>query len=167
MLPCLMAMDFGFCCGNSKFVTIEARFPLSRCLEIARRNSVQKRSDAMQTFKLVMPENLNHFGVLFGGYILKWVDEIAWVAASLDYSKCRFVTIAMDKVEFKHSVRQGTILRFEANRVRQGNTSVNYEVLVFRDHDSDRENAIFSTTVTMVNVDDNGQKIPVTPAEKR
>ena len=117
----------------------------------------------MEHHKLVMPENLNHYGFLFGGYILKWVDEVAWIAVSLDYPNCNFVTIAMDDVEFRRSVRQGTILKFTADRVRIGTTSVDYQVCVYRepgkasDHDS-----IFSTTVTLVRVDDQGKKTPLT-----
>jgi acyl-CoA hydrolase len=115
----------------------------------------------METYKLVMPENLNHYGMLFGGYMLKWVDEIAWVAATLEYPDHRFVTIGMDRVEFRHGVKQGTILRFEVTRSRVGNTSVSYLVNVYRDHETNPDNSIFTTTVTMVNVDDFGNKTPI------
>lgn len=125
------------------------------------RNFKRGENELMETFKLVMPENLNHYGYLFGGYMLKWVDEIAWVAATLEYPHHRFVTIGMDKIEFKHGVRQGTILRFVVNRVRVGNTSVSYLVNVYRDHESGPEHSIFTTTVTMVNVDDAGNKQPL------
>lgn len=115
----------------------------------------------METYKLVMPENLNHYGMLFGGYMLKWVDEIAWVAATLEYPKHRFVTIGMDKVEFRHGVKQGTILRFDVTKSRVGTTSVSYLVHVYRDYDTNPDTSIFTTTVTMVNVDDFGNKTPI------
>lgn len=116
----------------------------------------------METFKLVMPENLNHFGYLFGGYMLKWVDEIAWIAATLDYPGYTFVTIAMDKVEFKKSVRQGTILRFLTSQANLGRTSVTYHVdVTLGEKTATAENSIFSTNVTMVRVDQTGQKIPI------
>ena len=38
----------------------------------------------MQTYKLVLPEHLNHGGFLFGGNLLKWVDEAGYMAARLD-----------------------------------------------------------------------------------
>jgi len=38
----------------------------------------------MESYKLVLPEHLNHYGYLFGGNMLKWVDEISWIAASRD-----------------------------------------------------------------------------------
>jgi acyl-CoA hydrolase len=85
----------------------------------------------MENHKLVLPEHLNHFGYLFGGNLLKWVDEYAWIAASLDHPGCHFVTIAMDKVEFRKSVKEGTILKFTAEKIKQGNTSVQYSVNVY------------------------------------
>jgi acyl-CoA hydrolase len=100
----------------------------------------------MENYKLVLPEHLNHYGYLFGGHLLKWVDEVAWIAASLDYPGCNFVTIGMDKVEFRKSVKQGALLRLEVNRAREGNTSVQYTV------------PIFTTNTTFVCIDDQGGK---------
>ena len=35
----------------------------------------------MINHKLVLPQYLNHYGFLFGGHLLKWVDEYAYIAA--------------------------------------------------------------------------------------
>ncbi|MBI5141354.1 MAG: acyl-CoA thioesterase [Nitrospirae bacterium] len=116
----------------------------------------------MENHKLVMPEHLNHFGYLFGGNLLKWVDEIAWIAASLEFPGRRFVTIALDKVEFRKSVREGSILRFEVNKTTQGRTSVQYQANVYRSElKKADEELIFSTHITFVCVDDNGNKTPL------
>ena len=116
----------------------------------------------MENHKLVLPEHLNHYGYLFGGDLLKWVDEYAWIAATLEYPGCNFVTIAMDKVEFRKSVRQGTILRFIVEQTGKGNTSVQYEINVFRGgQERSREHLIFSTRVTLVRIDEAGEKIPL------
>ena len=109
----------------------------------------------MENYKLVLPEHLNQFGYLFGGNLLKWVDEIAWIAASLDFPGCKFVTIGMDKVEFRKSIKEGSILRFLVERIRIGNTSVQYTVKVFNeDIKTGDEKSVFSTNVTFVNVDE-------------
>ena len=116
----------------------------------------------MENHKLVLPEHLNHFGYLFGGYLLKWVDEYAWIAASLDYPGSHFVTIAMDRVEFRKSVRKGTILKFVVEKKKEGNTSVQYSVCVYRgDSGKDITDLIFSTHVTFVHIDKEGKKIPL------
>ena len=85
-----------------------------------------------------------------------WVDEAAWLAASEEYPHCKFVTVGMDQVAFKKSVKEGGILRFSSKKQRLGNTSVTYEVIVTH-HDVE----IFSTSVTMVRVDDNGVKTAI------
>lgn len=117
----------------------------------------------VDNFKLVLPEHLNHFGYLFGGYLLKWVDEMAWIAATMDYPGFRFVTIGMDKVEFKKSAQKGTILRFNMKRIHEGTTSVRYLVDVIKAHDPKlnhpgEEESMFTTVVTMVRVDIEGNK---------
>jgi acyl-CoA hydrolase len=119
----------------------------------------------MENFKVVRPIHLNHYGYLFGGDLLKWVDEISWIAASRDYPGCKFVTVSMDRVEFKRSVRQGSVLRFDVNRHRQGRTSVQYEVTVYCDDlDSGREEQVFSTHVTFVCLDAAGKTTPLPDA---
>jgi len=113
----------------------------------------------MESYKLVLPEHLNHYGHLFGGNMLKWIDEITWIAASRDYPGCSFVTVAMDKVEFHKGVGQGSILRFSAQRIREGKTSVQYNVDVYCDDiESGSEGLIFSTNITFVCLDRLGQK---------
>jgi acyl-CoA hydrolase len=114
----------------------------------------------MENRRLVLPEHLNHYGFLFGGHLLQWVDEVAWIAASLDYPGCRLVTVAMDQVAFRKSVRGGTVLKFVALRSRVGRTSVNYKVDVFAESlDTGAEEPVFTTTVTQVRIDESGAKL--------
>ena len=118
----------------------------------------------METYKLVMPEHLNHYGYLFGGNLLKWVDEVAWIGASLDFPGCRLVTVALDRVEFKKSIKEGSILRFKVLRSRLGITSVQYGVEVTRgDLAVGGEEPVFSTRITFVRVDDHDAKAPLPP----
>ncbi len=113
----------------------------------------------METHRLVLPADLNQYGFLFGGRMLAWIDEASWIAASLDYPHCQFVTVAMDTVEFHHSVREGTILRITCAKEREGNTSVRYSVVVVDEKAG--PHPIFSTRVTFVSVNDAGQKRPI------
>ncbi len=118
----------------------------------------------MENYKLVMPEDLNHHGFLFGGRMLQWVDEYAYIAASLDFPRCNLVTVALDHVEFRRSVLQGTVLRFQVQQARVGTSSVQYTVNVFNANEDDSQ-PIFSTGVTYVRVDDDGVKVPLPTAE--
>ncbi|NKN32438.1 acyl-CoA thioesterase [Marichromatium bheemlicum] len=116
----------------------------------------------MENYKVVRPGHLNHYGHLFGGFMLQWVDEIGWIAASRDNPGCRFVTIGMDRVEFHRGVGEGAVLRFEAAEARRGTSSLTYAVSVFADDlETGTEQAIFSTCITFVRVDEDGRKCPL------
>ena len=120
----------------------------------------------MNSYAIVRPEHLNHHGYLFGGAVLKWVDEYAWLTASLDYPGCSLVTIAMDDIVFRERIICGSILRFQVLRKEQGNTSVSYNVDIFSDAPgATEERHVFSTTITFVRLDENSQKtrLPDTP----
>jgi len=111
--------------------------------------------------KLVLPEHMNSQGSLFGGYLLKWLDEFAYITAQLEFPGRRFVTIAMNNVEFRHPITCGQILRFSVSRRRLGKTSVEYEVDVFDDRAGDADLVLFATQITFVNLDENGNKAPI------
>ncbi|ARM31103.1 acyl-CoA thioesterase [Prosthecochloris sp. HL-130-GSB] len=116
----------------------------------------------MQTYKLVLPEHLNHYGFLFGGNLLKWIDEVSYIAVSLDYPGCNFVTVAMDQVVFRKSIRKGTILVFETTRKREGKTSVEYLVNVYKKSiATGNKEMVFSTYITFVCLDGEGRKKPL------
>ena len=70
--------------------------------------------------------------------------------------------MAMDRVEFRKSVRQGAILRFEVKKSKVGKTSVHYAVEVFSDQlRTGGGEAIFSNTITFVCLDEQGKKTSV------
>ncbi len=114
----------------------------------------------MESYTVVRPEHLNHYGHLFGGCLLKWVDEIAWIAASRDNPGCRFATVGMDRVAFHRGVHPGAVLRFNALESCRGRTSLTYAINVFaEDLETGEEASIFSTCITFVRLDPEGRKI--------
>lgn len=116
----------------------------------------------MDNYTNVRTEHLNHHGYLFGGIMLKWVDEFAWMAASLDFPGCTMVTVAMDNIVFKQRVMNGAILRFVILPAEQGNKSVTYSVTVYADEPGAvSEKEVFSTNITFVRVDENGKAFPL------
>ncbi len=116
----------------------------------------------MESYKLVLPEHLNHGGFLFGGNMLKWTDEYAWIAATMEHPGCNFVTIGMEQVHFIKPVREGTILRFVADCMKIGRSSVHYTIHVYRESDvAEPENLIFSAVIAFVRLDERGNKLPL------
>ncbi|MDD2284910.1 MAG: acyl-CoA thioesterase [Paludibacter sp.] len=116
---------------------------------------------------MVRSEHLNHHGYLFGGIMLKWIDEFAWIVAARDFVGCTLVTRAMDRIVFSKQVKNGSILRFSILPWKQGTTSVTYQVEVFADGPGEtEEKGVFSTHVTFVCIDDQGAKKAL-PVRKR
>ncbi|MGP1387704.1 MAG: acyl-CoA thioesterase [Thainema sp.] len=113
----------------------------------------------MEHYKLVRPEHLNHYGNLFGGKLLQWIDELAYITANLEFPGNQFVTIALDNVKFRQGVRNGEILKFSIICDRIGFTSVKYDVkaLGIRQH-TQAEAILFETNITFVNIDRDGKK---------
>ena len=116
----------------------------------------------MNNFTIVRPEHLNHYGYLFGGVLLKWIDENAWLVASRNFRDCTLVTIGMNDISFNEPVKSGSILRFNILMVKQGRTSATYSVKVFADEPGAKtEKLVFTTLITFVRIDQQGQKIPL------
>ena len=121
----------------------------------------------MQTFTVVMPEHLNQKGYLFGGVLLAWVDQYAWLAATWEHPGCDFVTVSVDKANFRHSVANGSILRFEMKKTRLGTTSITYKVEVYARAPNEMEQVlVFTTSVVFVRVGNDGKTIPIFEKER-
>jgi acyl-CoA hydrolase len=113
----------------------------------------------MDHYKFVITEHLNHYGSLYGGTLLKWIDEVGYITANVHYPNNRFVTISLDNVEFRHRIAVGTILRFSVQERHFGTTSVGYHVEVY-DAVVDKSTAkvLFETNITFVNIGADGNK---------
>ena len=118
----------------------------------------------MDNYTIVRSEHLNHYGYLFGGTLLRWVDEFAWIFASLDFPGCTLVTVGMDQSSFKERIESGSILRFNILPVQLGTSSISYSVDVYADAPgATEEKLVFSTKVTFVRIDAEGRKAPLPP----
>ncbi|MBN2451819.1 MAG: acyl-CoA thioesterase [Lentisphaeria bacterium] len=119
----------------------------------------------MEMFTLVRPEHLNHYGNLFGGQLLKWVDEYAYLAALREYPGETLVTRAMDHVDFTRGVPVGALLRLHIVRAAVGVSSVRYHVTVYaQECGAVEEVPVFETTVTFVCVDRKHRRKPLPEA---
>src|SRR3954449_13079692 len=73
---------------------------------------------------LVRPQDLNHAGTLFGGVMMSLADEMAFVAATLTYPGCTFVTKVFHEFDFIRGTREGDIIQIEAQVLSKGRSSV-------------------------------------------
>ena len=91
--------------------------------------------------RVVFPEFTNHHKTLFGGQALKWMDEIAFIAASREYNK-DFVTVKVNSVSFVKPVLQNEIVELRARIITKGNVKVEVEVQGFTFANDTKELAI-------------------------
>ena len=64
--------------------------------------------------RVMMPQDANIAGNVFGGTILKIVDEVAYVAAT-KHVRANVVTVSLDRMAFLSPVRIGDLLTLRAN----------------------------------------------------
>lgn len=77
-----------------------------------------------RTRKWVRPEDLNANGTLFGGSLLKWIDEEATIYAIVQLGNRRVVTKIMSEINFLASARQGDIIEMGLIATEWGRTSL-------------------------------------------
>ena len=113
---------------------------------------------------VMMPKDTNAYGSIFGGVIMSLIDLAAAVEAERQAPR-RFVTVAMDKVEFLCPVRVGQIVTLWADAIRIGRTSIRVRVRVLaRDRGSaDKDRSVTSAEVTMVAIDAHGRPVTIGP----
>jgi acyl-CoA hydrolase len=64
--------------------------------------------------RAIFPGSLNANETLFGGQVLKWMDELAYIAATR-YTRQRMFTISVDKIKFLKAVEPGSIVELIAS----------------------------------------------------
>jgi acyl-CoA hydrolase len=131
------------------------------------------RESETQLADLILPQNANMYGTVFGGKVLEMVDKAAAVCA-MRHAGHPCVTVAMDRVEFLVPIKIGHLLVIEAKVHFAGKTSIEVGVEVYAEDISAGERRhTNSCTVTMVAMDREGNKKPVpqvkpeTPQEKQ
>jgi uncharacterized protein (TIGR00369 family) len=100
---------------------------------------------------LVRPQDLNHAGSLFGGVMMSLADEMAFVAATLTYPGCTFVTKLFHEFDFIRGSHEGDIIQIEAEVMEKGRSSVKVRV---RAADARSGAEIFQTEALLVNARD-------------
>ncbi len=112
--------------------------------------------------RLMMPNDTNALGTIFGGVILSEVDLAAAIEAH-QYHPDKIVTIAMDQIEFRQPVFVGDLVSFFTHTLRVGRTSITVGVSVWAQRARDRSQTIHVTEakVTMVAVDDQLHPTPI------
>ena len=118
-----------------------------------------------QMLELIFPQDTNHLGTAFGGYILSLMDKVASIAA-VRHAKQTVVTARMDAVEFHVPVKVGSAVALEAKVYEVGRTSMKVHVdVLLEDLTTGEQKLATSGNFVFVALDENGKPSRVPPLE--
>ena len=92
---------------------------------------------------VMMPRDTNPHGTIFGGVILSYIDLAGAIAARREIqllggnANALFVTVAINRVEFKKPVLVGDVVKFQTTLVKLGRTSITLNVNVIAERGAD------------------------------
>lgn len=121
-----------------------------------------KSPQRFATLRIVtMPRDTNHYGTIFGGVILSYIDQAGAVEAARQ-TPHKIVTVAMDKVVFHQPVFVGDVVSFYTELLRVGRTSITVKVIVeaYRRSPGGAPIMVTEAQVVYVAIDDDLKPIP-------
>jgi len=123
----------------------------------------QQRTSIDMTM-LVSPQQANFAGVMHGGELMRLLDQVAYTCASR-YCGQYVVTLSVDSILFKQSVRIGELLTFLASVNYTGSTSMEIGIKVIAEDISGQfvrhTNTCYFTMVAMKE----GKPAPIPPLQ--
>jgi acyl-CoA thioesterase YciA len=119
--------------------------------------------DAYTAIQVVMlPRDTNPHGTIFGGVILSYIDMAGAISARREIlnrggaKETRFVTVALNRVEFKEPVLVGDVVRFDTSITKIGRTSITIHVHVVSERGGESIH-VTEAEVVYVGIDENRQ----------
>jgi acyl-CoA hydrolase len=111
-----------------------------------------------KTRKLIKYEDLNSRGSLFGGQLLKWIDEEASIYTVCQLETNKIVTKLMSEINFMKPAYLNDIIEIGIDVVSFGKTSITLEVVA---RIKDTKNEILKIDkMVFVSVDEDGRPTP-------
>lgn len=110
------------------------------------------------TRKWVKPEDLNAHGTLFGGSLLRWIDEEAAIYSIIQLGTTRCVTKYMSEINFISSALQGDIIEMGIKATHFGRTSLTLMCEVR--NKITRKSILTVDKMVFVSVDESGKPWP-------
>lgn len=113
--------------------------------------------------EIVLPEDSNARGSIFGGRVLSLIDKCAAIAA-MRHARNQAVTVSLDRVVFLSKVSVGDVLVLRGRLNAAFGSSMEAEVCVEAENPVTGDRRLTTTAyVTMVAVDDHDRPCPVPP----
>lgn len=109
---------------------------------------------------LVRPSHINHYGRLFGGELLKWIDELAGIVA-MRHSQAKVTTAAIDNLQFVAPAYLGDMIVLQGRVTSVGRSSMEIRVDTYRESIDGVRTMINRAYIDMVAIDADGKAIQV------
>lgn len=108
----------------------------------------------------IRPTHINHYGRLFGGQLLLWIDEVAGIVATR-HSGAIVTTAAIDNLQFRAPAHAGEMVVLQGRVTYVGRSSMEIRVDTYRENlDGERE-VINRAYMDMVAINCQGEAIEV------
>ncbi len=118
---------------------------------------VKKVSDSMTEQQyLVCPAHINHYGRLFGGHLLKWIDELAGIVA-IRHCGGTVTTAAIDNLQFQAPAYTGDMVVLQGRVTYVGRSSMEIRVDTYREALDGSREIINRAYIDMVSINCKGQ----------
>ena len=115
--------------------------------------------------ELMMPNQVNNLGHVFGGALLSMVDRAAAVSA-MRHAGCPVVTVSIDRVDFKEPIYTGELVTCTARVNFVGRTSMEIGVHVEAENLlTGRKRHTNTCFLTFVAIDSDHRPSPVPPLD--
>jgi acyl-CoA hydrolase len=109
---------------------------------------------------LVCPAHINHYGRLFGGHLLKWIDELAGIVA-IRHCGNLVTTAAIDNLQFRAPAYTGDMVVLRGWVTCVGKTSMEVRVDTYREAMDGSRELINKAYIDMVAIDCKGRPTEV------
>lgn len=126
-----------------------------------KRDTKTVKESQHESSQLMMPQDANNMGHVFGGVVLSMMDKTAAIAA-LRHCRLPVVTASIDRVDFREPIHMGDLLVMKASVNFAGRTSMEVGVRVeAEDLLTGNRRHTNSCYLTFVAVDRNGRPIEI------
>lgn len=118
---------------------------------------VKKVEDSLtQQQYLICPAHINHYGRLFGGQLLKWIDELAGIVA-IRHCGATVTTAAIDNLQFHAPAYSGDMIVLQGRVTCVGRSSMEVRVDTYREALDGSREMINRAYIDMVCINCKGQ----------
>lgn len=111
--------------------------------------------------RIIFPKDLNDHETLFGGNVMKWMDEVAYITA-IRFAKKKMVTVSVKNIDFLLPVKVGGIIDIIGKIINVKSVKLEIQVEIFiEDIITEKRNKVVNAIFTFAAINDNNKPIMI------